>query len=142
MTRIDFYILRSGAPEAAPRLACRLAEKAWQLGHRVYIHTADTRQTEQIDGLLWTFRAESFVPHQRCETATDAAAVLIGHGEPPEMPPDVLINLGPEVPLFFSRFERVAEVVDPDEQHKALARERFRFYRERGYTLKTHELEG
>ena len=142
MTRIDFYILQSGSPGAGNAVACRLTEKAYQLGHKVYIHTADADQTEALDELLWTFRAGSFVPHRRCDAGDDFAPVLIGHGEAPEIRPDVLINLSGEVPLFFSRFERVAEVVEGEEPQRAGARERFRFYRERGYELATHELEG
>jgi len=52
----------------------------------------------------------------------------------------LLINLGLDVPGFFSRFERVAEVVDGDETQKAKGRERFRFYKDRGYPLETHKL--
>jgi DNA polymerase III subunit chi len=52
----------------------------------------------------------------------------------------VLINLGAEVPQFFGRFERVAELVDQRPELLAQSRERFRFYRERGYELNTHQL--
>jgi DNA polymerase-3 subunit chi len=52
----------------------------------------------------------------------------------------VLINLHDAPPPFFSRFERLAEVVGADEAGAAAARERFRFYRERGYELRTHNL--
>ena len=53
---------------------------------------------------------------------------------------DVLINLTPAVPLFFSRFARVAEIVGQDEDSKLSARERFRFYRDRGYALESHTI--
>jgi DNA polymerase-3 subunit chi len=35
----------------------------------------------------------------------------------------------------------VAEVVDGDESRKAQGRERFRFYKDRGYPLKTNNLD-
>ena len=44
------------------------------------------------------------------------------------------------VPEFFSRFERVAELVENDEQQRHHGRERFRFYKERGYPLQTHNV--
>jgi DNA polymerase III subunit chi len=50
----------------------------------------------------------------------------------------VLINLHETPPPFFSRFERLAEIVSED--GAAAARERFRFYRERGYELRTHNM--
>ena len=53
---------------------------------------------------------------------------------------DVLLNLTDEVPLFFSQFDRVAEFVDADENSRSLARSRFKFYKDRGYDLTTHEL--
>ena len=52
----------------------------------------------------------------------------------------MLINLGAEIPRVFGRFERVAELVDQRPELLSQSRERFRFYRERGYELKTHQL--
>lgn len=142
MTRVDFYILPDAAPDGRERLACRLAEKAYRLGHEVYIHTAGPQHSAALDTLLWTYRAGSFVPHRCVEAAAEAdgAPVLIGHAEPPAHSHALLINLAPEVPGFFSRFERVLEPVDQHEDHKRAGRERFRFYRDRGYALETHTL--
>ena len=73
--------------------------------------------------------------------AAIAEPVVIGHDqEPPEESWDVMINLAAQVPDFFSRYQRVAEVVDSDEQRRNQGRERFRYYRERGYELRTHRL--
>ena len=66
--------------------------------------------------------------------------MVIGTDNPPDMPTDVLINLKRDVPGFFSRFERVIEIVAGPEVQRNLARERFKFYRDRGYPLETHEL--
>ena len=66
--------------------------------------------------------------------------VLIGHADAPEGLNQVLINLDMAVPLFFSRFERVVEIVNQDEIQRQQARERFKFYRDRGYDLHTHNL--
>jgi len=51
-----------------------------------------------------------------------------------------MINLGLEVPPFFSRFERVLEMVDGDAVQRAKSRERYKFYRDRGYELSSHNL--
>jgi len=141
MTKVDFYILEQPHSEARARFACRLAEKAWQQGNRVYIHTDSAEQSQRLDELLWTFRAGSFVPHALDEaTDADATPIHIGHGSEPHHHDQVLINLAPEVPLFFSRFERVAEVVGHEEECRAQGRERFRFYRDRGYPLENHTI--
>ena len=68
------------------------------------------------------------------------APVRIGHAAPPDGFDDLLLNLADEVPAFFSKFERVAEIVGGDAAAKANARERFRFYRDRGYELETHQV--
>jgi DNA polymerase-3 subunit chi len=142
MTRIDFYVLESSGPTSRHRCACRIAEKAFLLDHRVYIHTCDPRESQAVDDLLWSFRGSSFVPHaQVCSGETHGEAVLIGH-EPEfdSAETDLLINLSNEIPMFFSRFDRVAEIVSEDEQSRVSGRSRFRFYRDRGYDLHTHQL--
>jgi len=52
----------------------------------------------------------------------------------------VLINLAGDVPEFFSRYQRVAEVVDANATRREQSRERYRFYRDRGYKLNTHQV--
>ena len=143
MTQIDFYLLAGSDPQARERLACRLAEKIYKMDLRLYIHTAGPAHSQQLDELLWTFRAGSFVPHELDEAQAEGepqVAVRIGHHEECAAAADVLINLAPQVPLFFSRFPRVAEIVDQDPERRRQGRERYRFYRDRGYPLKTHEL--
>ncbi len=147
MTRIDFYILTSKEADTAEHTSCRLVEKAYGLKHAIYIHTRDRQQAEQMDKLLWTFRDSSFIPHQlHHPEAKNDSPVIIGHdtGSDAELTRQhqLLINLDQTVPPFFSRFERVAEIVSGDEAQRNNARERFKFYRERGYELKTHELAG
>jgi DNA polymerase-3 subunit chi len=141
MTRVDFYILQGDDAHTRPLFTCRLAEKAYALGHRVYIHTESATQTTHLDELLWTFKQDSFLPHAVQGAEPDAPSpILLGHAAEPDANTDVLINLAPEVPLFFSRFERVAELIDQQEQRKRQGRERYSFYRDRGYELQTHQL--
>lgn len=143
MTRVDFYVLNQEDPGGRFLFACRLAEKAYQQGHSVYIHADTAADARQLDTLLWTFRAGSFVPHQPMEEGMQPepdTPVHIGHGSEPGGHDDVLINLAAEVPLFFSRFKRVAEVLDGEEERRREGRERYRFYRDRGYTLKSHQI--
>lgn len=140
MPRVDFYILPDRAAESRPRLACRLAEKAYQLGHTVYIHAASAEQARYLDDLLWTFRQGSFVPHALYPAPPDdTSPVLIGWAE--EAPAAaVLINLTQDIPAFFERFQRVAELVDQTPETLAQSRERFRLYRERGCSPQSHKL--
>ena len=141
MTRVDFYVSPNNANDASLRLACRILDKAWQQQNLVYVHAASAEQAKQLDELLWVFRDGAFIPHcQSSDHNCAEAPIVIGCETPPDMQPEVLINLGQEVPGFFSRFERVIEIVAGDEATRAQARQRFKFYRERGYPLETHEL--
>ena len=141
MTRVDFYLLDDATEGGKDAAVCKLAHKAFRLGHRVYILTQDHEAAQRLDRLLWTFSAGSFIPHGLGARPADAdMPVLIGQEEPPTAHEDVLIQLTPQVPEFFSRFQRVAEVVDGNDDEKKQARERFRFYRDRGYALQTHNL--
>jgi DNA polymerase-3 subunit chi len=141
MTRVDFYLLSSKTPHEREKFACRLAEKAWKQGHKVYLHSQSKEQTEQLDTLLWTFRPESFVPHDIAEGDTSLSPVLLGNNEAPQLSAhDILINLATEVPSFFSHFERAIELINENEQIKTAGRERYRFYKERGYALETHKI--
>ena len=140
MTRVDFYVLKEGCRGNRFTLAARLAEKAWHHGHRVLICVPDEEQQRHMDRLLWTLRDTSFVPHGLLRQADpELNPVLITLDDAGEEH-DVLINLKADIPDFFSRFERVAECVDHDGQAREESRRRYRFYRERGYPLHTHEI--
>ena len=52
----------------------------------------------------------------------------------------MLVNLQATPPSFFARFERLAEIVATDELSIAAGRERWKFYKERGYELRSHNL--
>jgi DNA polymerase-3 subunit chi len=143
LTRIDFYVLADGARDNRYTLACRLTDKIFREGHRVYLYTESEQDARHLDRLLWTFRDQSFVPHGLAgQTDPELTRILIGWNAPPEGEEDVLINLSPEVPGFFSRFSRVAEPVDNEPAVRQAGRQRFRFYRARGYPLHSHSIAG
>lgn len=144
MTRIDFYLLpeTANAADGSVMAACKLCDKATSGGHRVYVHAPDAAQAENLDGALWSFRQGSFIAHEKYlgQSIQDPQPmVLMGVVEPPSTHEGILINLGAEVPLYFSRFERVLEIVEGDAAKRAKSRERYKFYKDRGYELNTFE---
>ena len=141
MTEVKFYILPDSAAHGRERLACRLAEKAYNLGRKVYIHTGSASETAYLDELLWTFREGSFLPHAvKGEAGDEPPPIQLGHDGEGDGSGDVLINLAADVPLFFSNYARVTELVNQEQQHLARSREHYRFYQERGYELESHKL--
>jgi len=142
VTRIDFYLLPVSEPHGKLSFACRLAEKAWQSGHQVYVHGSDAAEAAAIDALLWSFRDTSFVPHRLLDAANgEPAPVEVGSGEAAADHHDVMINLSAAVPPLFSRFERVAEIVLNDPEALAASRQRWAFYKDRGYQLQHHDMQ-
>ncbi len=144
MTQVDFYILENDSEDARLRLACRIVDKATQQDQHVFINSSSDVEAQTLDELLWTFSQGSFIPHKVVRHKVDAPPreqVVIGLNQPPVGERwDVLINLAADVPDFFSRYERVAEVVDGNAARREQSRERYRFYRDRGYKLNTHQV--
>jgi DNA polymerase-3 subunit chi len=144
MTKVDFYILQDSSADSKVKTACKIAEKAYQQQLKIYIHTASMDDAKTMDELLWTYRAGSFLPHSITETQKidqqQSIPILIGVTDSPVDHRQVLLNLSDDVPLFFSQFDRVAELVAADEHARSAGRKRYRFYKDRGYELVTHEL--
>lgn len=136
MTQIDFY---TNAADKF-RIACVIAAKAYERGLRTLIYTPDSATSAKLNEMLWTTPALGFIPH--CLAGDELAAVtpiVIDQRGEDVTHDDVLLNLCAERPPFFSRFQRLVEIVGLDDADKAAARERWRFYRERGYALDTHD---
>lgn len=140
MTRIDFYVLDNPTADLHDRMLCRVVEKAWQQGHRIYVQCDDRTQAEAFDDLLWRFQDTSFVPHRLAAAEADPAPVVIGVGGEDQAEPDVLVNLASEVPAAASRYARVVESAGYDDTSRSAARARYRHYQERGFPLNTHKL--
>ncbi len=138
MSRVDFYILSAADSDQRDAFACRLAEKAWQQGHRIYIRTADAAATQRLDERLWTFREASFVPHSPVAEAEDDPIVI---GDQPPPAADVQINLGDDIDPQWRAYQRVAELVTNEPSDRQRARERFRHYRDAGVEPTTHNLD-
>jgi DNA polymerase-3 subunit chi len=137
MTSIDFYT------HVADRLevAARLVAKAFVQHGSVRVLTPDAATTEDLDRRLWLKPPIAFLPHCRVSSAlAGETPIWVDHVDDHPGPAAVLINLQAEPPSFFSRFERLVEIVGIDQTDAAAGRARFRFYRERGYELRTHSL--
>ena len=139
MTLVGFYVVQSAAPGERLRVAARLADKAFQRGHRIFINANDEAQAHALNDLLWSFRPASFLPHG-LQGQEHSEAIAIGWGQEPEKHNDLLINLQLTIPPFFSRFQRVAEVVTQEPASLTALRASWKFYQQRGYQLEKHDL--
>lgn len=142
MLKIDFYILPEANSLQRLQFACRLIEKAYRQKHRIYIHTLDEKEAHQLDELLWTYREDSFLPHNlHGEGPTLTPPIQIGVNVTPENHRDIMINLSNTVPDCHTQFARILELVSNETSSQEAARERFRFYRAQGFELNTHKLQ-
>lgn len=137
MTRVDFHF------NADNRLqyCCRLLRKIYRAGQKAVVFDDDPASLSALDQALWSFSQLDFIPHVMAGAAEAAQTPVLLACEPIEFPHhDVLVNLSAAPPEFFSRFERLIEVVGTDPAGREHARSRWRFYKERGYPIETHDL--
>lgn len=140
MPQVEFHILNEAGDQARVRYACGLIQQAHEQNQRTYVYAADEAQAKMMDDLLWTFRDQAFIPHElRADTSPSHPRIsaVIGLIDKSLNEFETLINLSNVTPTAASSFSRVFEVVDADATHKQLARERYKQYRERGFTLNT-----
>lgn len=138
MTDIEFHV---NVPDKL-HYSCRLLRKAYRSGAKTVV-TADANLLLQLDQLLWTYSATEFLPHCRSDSPSETTvATPIWLANQLDVCPagGVLINLGQQVPGGFERFERFIEVASSQEVDRLAARDRWKYYRDRGYSLKRHEL--
>jgi len=137
MTKVDFY---TGSKDKL-RTACQLSHKAMQNGVRVILSTPDTATNDALDKLLWHFPATAFIPHCSGDDKDAALSpVVLDQGGEKFPHHELLITLHNECMSFFSRFERVIEIIGNDAKDSQLGRLRFKFYRDRGYELRHIDL--
>jgi DNA polymerase III subunit chi len=137
VTKVDFY---TGSADKL-HTACQLSHKAMQNGMRTAISLPDAATCDALEKLLWHYPATAFIPHCRSD-AEDAEQmpVVLNHVDEKFPHHDLLINLHNECVPFFSRFERVIEIISSDAEDSRMGRERFKFYRDRGYELRHIDL--
>lgn len=138
--RIDFYLLATDGASARETFCCRLTEKAYRKGYRVFILAEGKEHIRALDQRLWTFRAGSFVPHATAGQAEDEP-VVVG-AQIPSSGVELLINLTGACPARWQQLSRIAEIVSQRADSLESARERFRCYREGGAEPAYHRLDG
>ena len=139
MTSIDFFHGASDKVQAA----CRLIGELHAQGRKVLVYAPAENLAERLDRQLWVQPATGFLPHCRVGAALAAETPVVICGSLDDATHhDVLINLDGDLPPVFSRFEHLLEIVGTDEADRGPARERFKFYRDRGYAITAHDLKG
>jgi len=131
--RVDFYEM-SGRFTDPLFVAGVLVSRAWPKARAIVV-VATRSELESLDEQLWQTPEGRFLPHGIEQTG---APIQLLESAPDQA--DVLINLKPTAPLPDGRFERVLEIVPPDEALKAPLRERWKAWKTRGADVHHHVL--
>ena len=137
MTKVEFHF---NAPDKFG-YACRLVRKIYRVGHEAGVWSDNQQELAKFDQLLWSFSQHDFIPHVMHSNPHAAdTPVVLATGSLESGHHSVIVNLGAEPPPVFGRFERLIEVITGDEADRESGRERWRFYRDRGYDMTRHDL--
>lgn len=138
MTRVEFFF---NVEDKLKKLV-ELSEKAVEKNIRVMILTSNESAAMSAQQYFWQ-QPVAFLPN--CGT-TDVRAkqtpIIIDFLADASLHDDVLISLQHPQPTIFSRFKRLIEIVGTDEADRALARSRYKFYRDRGYEIRSYDALG
>ena len=139
MTQITFL---HGARDRLLAIAAWLAHASSE-ARRVLVYVPAGERSEQLDRLLWTHPPTGFTPHCRADDnlAAETPIVLASELDSP-LHDGCLLNLSNEIPPGFSRFQQLVEIISIEDGDRLPGRERFRFYRERGYPLEARDISG
>ena len=137
MTQVFFY------HGAADRIAaaCALLGGAYAKKKQMLVFAPEKEVADSVDRFLWTHPVLSFVPHCQAESPLAADTPIIITDSLETIPQDErLMNLSREIPPGFARFQSLIEVVGQQEDDRTAARDRVKFYKDRGYEVRYFDL--
>lgn len=137
-----FYLLDNIAADQVDAFFCARIADLWREYRTVRVWCADEQQALALDECLWQHPAEAFVPHN-----------LVGEGPPAGAPVELCwpqaqvankrvaahLVLMDQVPEGITGARFIIDRVPTADAEKALARERYKFYRAQGYKLDTQQ---
>ncbi len=142
MPEISFYILSSDEERLRSFFCCKLIEKAYRQGIFCYLLTDSDSQTRMLDNLLWTFRPNSFIPHEiySGELPTMGNMVLIGSLFPPDVWQKLVINFSTRTLKDLEKTGRLLDIIDNHPQRKQEGKNRYRYYQQQGLEIQTLQI--
>ena len=146
LTRIDFYYDVKDILSFASRMARKLYyEKIVSAKQPLVIRCKDQSHCEEVSYSIQNFSKKDFLP---CAQFSDKSALLFPIilstvSEIPLWADDiiVLLNLDSKIEMTFSSYCRVIEIVDQTELNRQKGRERYKYYKERGYEIFGHRVD-
>jgi len=130
----DFFEIKGPRWDLA---LCRQVQAAWEAGERVCVWADSEAEARRLDDLLWTFRDDSFVPHDLWQGEPNLATpVAVGWRAGNPNAATCLVLARDAAPADAAGFERVVDFAPVDLPERiGPARERYRAFREAGFTV-------
>lgn len=115
--------------------------QAWRNEDRILVFSPRGDWADRLGRQLWIQPATGFTPHCRFDDplAAETPVLLTDRLDGVELD-GCLVNLSDELPPGYSHFSKLVEIVDQEESVKHPARERFKHYREQGFTLQSQDV--
>ncbi|PCI62272.1 MAG: DNA polymerase III subunit chi [Methylophilaceae bacterium] len=133
MTRVIFYSNLTDKQVALQTLV----QQALAKKHVVTVMVESELQARDYGKALWQSNETNFLPNVLAPDAlANETPVVLDWQENQLCQDDILINLSQKQLTTFSRFRQLIELVGLDESDKVLARQRYKFYRDRGYEIR------
>ena len=116
MTRFDFYHLQKTPLE---QVLPKLCEKAYSTGKRIKILVGNDDRVEFLNSLLWTYNAESFLPHgSKKDGFAEEQPIFISSNDDNENDAKLLILVDGATPGLdvLMTYERVLNIFDGNDE--------------------------
>mgnify|MGYP003343607760 FL=1 len=120
-------------------------ERVISAKHPLVIRCKDQSHCEEVSYSIQNFSKKDFLP---CAQFSDKSAklfpiILSTVSDIPLWADDiiVLLNLDTKIEMTFSSYCRVIEIVDQTELNRQKGRERYKYYKERGYEIFGHRVD-
>lgn len=135
MTEVLFYhLIRKPLERALPELLEKSLERGW----RVVVQTGTDERVEALDGHLWTYRDDSFLPHgtgREGDAAAQPVLLTAGEGNPNGASVRFLID-GVPLPADAADYDRIVVMFNgEDDDEVAVARARWAEAKAQGFGL-------
>ncbi len=143
MNRADLYLLSTPAMTEQVNFCCRLTEKAFLDFKRIHIQTSESVQNEALDSALWTFKPESFLPHDIGQDVTPLPPIIIDTKELQKTlfsDTNLLIVMTTKLPGNVKEFDRLCILVPNIEEEIQAARSLYKALKQQNIEVHIHDM--
>lgn len=128
-----YHLERTSLDQALPELL----EKTLQRGWRAIVRSAAAERIEHLDGWLWSYRDESFLPHApTAEPGAERQPILLTTGVDNPNDAEALFLVDGAEPGDLSGFQRCVVLFDgTDDGQLRLAREQWTAVKTKGFPV-------